>query len=418
MKKHRSWLGWGCLAALATTGILGAASGCADSEASTVFEEDAAIVPPTPQPDASTTTDVVDAAKTDATDCDASDEHCNQAVVTCADTDWCPKDSGVEALYSLTAIWGSSASDIWAVGSAGTVLHYDGNAWTLDTPFTPSTLRAIAGTSATNLWAVTTIDGIFHRTLDDAGVPTWQKAPPAITGTLAITSPLRGAWASGNDVVVVGDLVTVRPSGFGKPSSYYQEWQTTSAGSAWVSLPGADTLSMYGIWGPDLSQLWVVGNSTSRGGVAYRRNLVDGGVYAGDAGDAGLPGWTETDLQTAQPLAAVWGSGSADVWAVGRFGTIRHFDGTGWQIVESPTTDDLNAVWGTGPRDVWVAGDYGTILHFDGTSWQPTSTAWPLGQKPHLYGIWGSGANDVWAVGQGGTLVHFAGKFADAGGAQ
>lgn len=417
--KQRTWLRWGCFASLALAGILGVASGCADSE-DTVAGEDAAVVPPAPQPDANASADVVDAS-TDASDadCDASDEHCNQVVVTCADTDWCPANSGVDVRYSLAAIWGSSATDIWAVGSAGTVLHYDGTTWTPDTPFTPATLRAVGGTSATNLWAVTTIDGIFHRTLDDAGVASWQKAPPAITtATLSVYSPVRGVWAAGNDVVVAGDLVTIRPTGFGKPSSYYQTWQTTSNGAAWVAIPGADTLSMNGIWGPELSQLWIVGSSTARGGVAFRRNVVDGGVYSGDAGDAGLPGWTETDVQTAQRLNAVWGSGPSDVWAVGGFGTIRHFDGTAWQIVDSPTADDLNAVWGSGPNDVWAAGDYGTILHFDGMTWRPTSTAWPLGQKPHLYGIWGSAPNDVWVVGQEGTLVHFAGNFVDAGGAQ
>ncbi len=30
---------------------------------------------------------------------------------------------------SLTSVWGSSGSDVWAVGSVGTVLHYDGHVW-------------------------------------------------------------------------------------------------------------------------------------------------------------------------------------------------------------------------------------------------------------------------------------------------
>ncbi|MDF2693089.1 MAG: hypothetical protein K0S65_1472, partial [Labilithrix sp.] len=29
----------------------------------------------------------------------------------------------------LNAVWGSSSSDVWAVGNAGVVLHYDGKSW-------------------------------------------------------------------------------------------------------------------------------------------------------------------------------------------------------------------------------------------------------------------------------------------------
>ena len=29
----------------------------------------------------------------------------------------------------LTGVWGSSSSDVFAVGTLGTILHYDGNAW-------------------------------------------------------------------------------------------------------------------------------------------------------------------------------------------------------------------------------------------------------------------------------------------------
>ena len=30
---------------------------------------------------------------------------------------------------ALNGVWGTSASDIWAVGNAGVVLHYDGARW-------------------------------------------------------------------------------------------------------------------------------------------------------------------------------------------------------------------------------------------------------------------------------------------------
>src|SRR5207253_74408 len=48
-----------------------------------------------------------------------------------------------------------------------------------------------------------------------------------------------------------------------------------------------------------------------------------------------------------------------------------------WVSVASPTTQPLYAVWGAAPNDVWAVGEYGTVLHYDGTGWStyPISTA-------------------------------------------
>jgi hypothetical protein len=44
------------------------------------------------------------------------------------DNIWSAMDSGTtEDLYG---VWGSSASDVFAVGWNGTILHYDGSTWT------------------------------------------------------------------------------------------------------------------------------------------------------------------------------------------------------------------------------------------------------------------------------------------------
>ena len=44
----------------------------------------------------------------------------------------------------LSGIWGSSASDVFAVGGNGTVLHYDGSSWS---PMTSGTSNAFNGVS-------------------------------------------------------------------------------------------------------------------------------------------------------------------------------------------------------------------------------------------------------------------------------
>jgi hypothetical protein len=106
--------------------------------------------------------------------------------------------------------------------------------------------------------------------------------------------------------------------------------------------------------------------------------------------------------------AAVWGSRSDDVWAVGASGAIGHYDGHTWTRAESPTTKNLSAIAGAGPADIWAAGDEGTTLHFDGKSWK-----WFSDQKEQtLLGIW-AGKTDVWVSGiveDVAIIRHYDGK--------
>jgi len=124
-------------------------------------------------------------------------------------------------------------------------------------------------------------------------------------------------------------------------------------------------------------------------------------------GPDGLPKWTEFDTQSLAPLSAVWGSGPGDVWAVGDYGTIRHFTAgaSRWAVVESPTMENLRGLWGAAANDIWAVGEHGTLLHYDGKSWRLSSGAFPPGKRPHLYSVWGSGPSDVWAVG-GDTVLR------------
>ena len=61
----------------------------------------------------------------------------------------------------LNAVWGSSATDVYAVGSSGTILHFDGNAWQAIPSGTTATLYGVGGSSATDVYV--TGDGtILH----------------------------------------------------------------------------------------------------------------------------------------------------------------------------------------------------------------------------------------------------------------
>jgi hypothetical protein len=55
---------------------------------------------------------------------------------------------------NLRGIWGSSGSDIWAVGGNGLILHYDGATWSQVSSPTSKVLHDVWGSSAGNVWAV------------------------------------------------------------------------------------------------------------------------------------------------------------------------------------------------------------------------------------------------------------------------
>ena len=68
---------------------------------------------------------------------------------------------------SLYGVWGSSGSDVFAVGDGGTILHYDGSAWSTMTSSATGYLFSVWGTSHNNVWAVG-----------------WDGGPTARSGTM------------------------------------------------------------------------------------------------------------------------------------------------------------------------------------------------------------------------------------------
>ncbi len=80
-------------------------------------------------------------------------------------------------------------------------------------------------------------------------------------------------------------------------------------------------------------------------------------------------GWTLfRHAPSGYSLSGVWGQESTNVWAVGRFGTIIHWDSENVNRVDSPTRQNLTSIDGWGPNDIYAAGA-NTLIHFDGRSW-------------------------------------------------
>jgi hypothetical protein len=76
-------------------------------------------------------------------------------------TNWISMDNGLT--NDLYGVWGSSGTDVFAVGSVGMLLHYDGNDWTPMNSGTTENLFGIWGSSSSDVFAVGSNGTILHH---------------------------------------------------------------------------------------------------------------------------------------------------------------------------------------------------------------------------------------------------------------
>ena len=388
------------LAAMAASGaLLAAFASCADegTPAASVPAEGGATLPETSVPEA----EAPDAG------CDGASDVCTTTIVSCADVAWCSVQTDVSVLYALAAVWGTAANDVWAVGSGGTIIHYDGTAWKDSPSGVHNTFFGIWGSGPNDVYAVSSSDVILHN----SGTGTWKSVPSPNESFNNVF--LTAIWgSSATDIRVGGRAYDLSiPELNVDTGDQFIKQSLADGGVAWKPLPGTTTIA--GIWGSSPTDVWMVGDNSvyvnyQRGNTLHGKANPDAGADAGRGVDPLT--FTSVDSQSNVTLSSVWGSSASDVWAVGALGTIRHITSadTRWQPVASPTTEDLRSVWGTSASDIWAVGDSGTILHWDGTAFTASTAQLPLGLRPRLNGVWGSGPNDVWIVGDG-VVLHYTG---------
>jgi len=80
-------------------------------------------------------------------------------------TMWRPMTSSTTV--DLYSVWGSASNDVFAVGSSGTIVHYDGSDWSSMSTSTTSDLYGVWGASSTNVFAVGRSGTIVHYDCSD-----------------------------------------------------------------------------------------------------------------------------------------------------------------------------------------------------------------------------------------------------------
>jgi hypothetical protein len=413
-------------------------------------ELDASFEDAAPPSDASVT-DAIDTPDTsdrgDGSGLDAADGG-EQTVFTlppsgvCTVSGWCFKNPR-PASVNLGAVWGTSPTDIWAGGGAGSVLHYDGTTWigltniltttltsiqgsasndvwfsdgsrtalhwdgtalakvTVDSSFT---IRATWGIGATNLWAVGQSGTIRHW-----NGTTWSTIP---SGTLNDLTAIVGATA--NDIYAAGANGT------------FLHWDGTAWSTAAIAAPASTTAKLRYIAGT--TGLWAIAGGAvyhQTAGAWVREGTADSmtdfwavsdteGLILGTTNQRFANGIATGAIPTTTPCSAtgVWGyPGFGYVVVTGDNGGPAV---TGCPLFKSDGISQLTSLVTTtvpkidnailvGANDLWGISNGTQVFHGDGVTWSPSTTTTVSSI------LAGASPTDVWALGTGGIVDHLSG---------
>jgi hypothetical protein len=278
----------------------------------------------------------------------------------------------VPTASSFSAVWGSSKNDVWAVGSEGSIVHYDGKQLSMIESGTKVRLLSVHGTAPDDVWFVGEMGTTLH----------WDgESVTEVSHILDLQ--LLGVWANGpDDVWAIGFYPQDRIGAV-------RHW----TGTEWDELLVAPAASLWEIWSSGPGDVWVVGTTTNVTGLVLhaRGNEI-----------------TKIDFD-GKPLRSVWGTNEDDVWVLPYDSPIQHWDGSEFTLTDGSEDEPMNTpmlgMWGANTDDVWAVGLEGTILHYDGGAWHHSDS----GVSDTLWAIWGASSDDVWAAGGEGTLLRWHG---------
>jgi hypothetical protein len=330
----------------------------------------------------------------------------------------------VPAWASLSDVWGAASDDVWVAGlsDSGTLMHWNGSAWTEVPSATSGYLEALWGPAPDDVWAVGVPvqhwDGSEWTDLS-ADVPACISAPVGITFYAAHGTAADDLWLGGLAGRLVhrsGGTWSCSSSGVA-PLAWLEDVWAAPGGGAWAvgwsegdteattvrctesgctAVPTGTDASLWGVWGSAPDDVWAVGaghDESSHYGVLLHW---DGST------------WSSARSETTTWLGDVWGSAANDVWAVGGEGTVLRWDGRAWGVVPAASTAHLRAVWGFSAADVWVAGDDPpTVLRWDGSSW---SEVWDAGWLSQVNSFWGLSPDDIRLGDADGRIFHWDGS--------
>jgi hypothetical protein len=319
------------------------------------------------------------------------------------------------ASAGLRDVWGVGADDLHVVGGEGVAFRRLDGEWIELATGTASELVRVRGNRADNVWALGSDGTVLH--FDGAG---WSAAA-SVTNVWA-----KSLWVGDDDTVYVLGEPTIEGEDPGDGPTVVMRLEA----DVWTPLGAPLEGQGLDLWGDDAA-LWVAGKTN--GPVLHRIALEDPAEVTEQFHAQNLEGLESLQAIDAEHAVAVSGSASFDeyrdgqwsgstlgddvhvkaVWATEAevFVSAYHGDvtspmGTTFRVqgdeiteltVPDPQALSLRAIWGRSATDVWTGGDDEPfcdpmcppsggprLLHFDGEVW--TDAAPPPSVVARLHG--------------------------------
>jgi hypothetical protein len=273
-----------------------------------------------------------------------------------AGDDWHHR-SDAPQMISVYDVWAFSETDVWFVDGTPTVHRFDGQSWsTLETP----TLGGVVCIFALSETDVLLCAGNEMLHYDGAAFTAMDvTTPTGLNGLIDIwASSPTDIWTVGDDAIVAhydGATWTRTLTGSAFASSIWGSGPTdiyvTSTfdvlhydGTEWTEVELEFGGGGEEVWGTDASDVWVMTDS-------YELHHFDGSAWE----------TVEPGDDFVGDLATIWGPAPDDLWAAGSAGSLAHWDGSSWsevhhQKIGAPFLRVFAAMHGTSSTDVWAVG--------------------------------------------------------------
>lgn len=312
-------------------------------------------------------------------------------------------EPNVPTQEDFLAVWGRSANDVWAVGFGGTIVHWNGVSWNLESTTSTQPLTDIHGRPLPDnfdpldplaeeppIFAVGWNGTILQRNRDG----TWTDA---FTLTPTMSDDLFGVYlgqddhgiAVGTGGRVMGFSEVVDPAtGMMVPGWRTVDFRVPGEFSGELIEPKT---TLKGVWSRNGNEYFITG----AGGASY-------------VSDNGFNSFAALDTRISEPLRGIWGTGNNNVYAVGLDSLILRFRDGQWQVVRNNGAGILPSVFffdvmGLGGGDISIAAWRGVMARFQNGEWFTERTDVEI----DLRGIWIDRETEIaWAVGASGLILR------------
>ena len=275
--------------------------------------------------------------------------------------------------------WGTRGENFWVVGLlyldsiiGSNIAYWNGTSWFYE-DILEGNLFSIIGFSEEDVWTVG--DWFGAPTTSGAGSyivhwngKAWQTIKLNFEG-------LRAIWGkSSNSLYAVGYYGTI----------------LRYNGSTWSKMNSGTELNLKDIWGTSDTDIYAVGGDDSQGiGILLHFNGNSWRKIYERTYTSNLPsGLTST----------IWGL-SDQYYLNSGSGQYKGKD-TSWRFIEAPTDNTyLEAIRGESEKNLFFVGPFGLIVHWNGKSWHRYDEFFKKPNGDNLFGAW-VGEKDVVVVGR------------------